>query len=79
MLTLQSGLPEDAIHLIKIWLNERTYYVRVKGGNSYIRIAKAGTVQGSLLDANNVFLNEIVRWVGVNDNWFQELLVQVQE
>ena len=27
------GIPKDVIELISVWLNERTYYVRIKGGN----------------------------------------------
>ena len=43
------GIPEDVVDLIKIWLNERSYYIKVRGKNSYIRLARAGTVQGSIL------------------------------
>ena len=43
------GLPSDIIHLIKIWLTDRTYYVTAKGNNSYIRLSNIGTIQGSIL------------------------------
>ena len=32
------GLPEDIITLIKIWLDNRMFYVDVKGESSYIKI-----------------------------------------
>ena len=32
------GLPNDPINLIRIWLNDITYYVSAKGHNSYIRL-----------------------------------------
>ena len=44
-----TGLPEDVINLIEIWLTDRCYYVTAKGVNSYIRVSNIGTIQGSIL------------------------------
>ena len=43
------GLPSDVIDLIKVWLNNRSYYVSVDGENSVMYDLLLGTVQGSIL------------------------------
>ena len=43
------GLPNDLIDLIKVWLEERSFYVSIDGLNSYIYDLLLGTVQGSVL------------------------------
>ena len=43
------GLPDDVIQLIKVWLNERTFYVSIDGMNSVLYDLLLGTVQGSIL------------------------------
>ena len=43
------GLPSDVIDLIKVWLNNRLYYVSVDGKNSVMYDLLLGTVQGSIL------------------------------
>ena len=32
------GLPDDVVNLIRIWLNQRFYYVNAKGHHSYNRM-----------------------------------------
>ena len=44
-----SGLPDDMIKLVEIWLTDRKYYVSVNGKHSFIRLSDLGTVQGSIL------------------------------
>ena len=44
-----SGLPDDVIKLVEIWLLDRKYYVTVNGRCSFIRLSDLGTVQGSIL------------------------------
>ena len=44
-----SGLPDDVIKLVEIWLTDRKYYVSVNGKHSFIRLSDLGTVQGSIL------------------------------
>jgi hypothetical protein len=43
------GLPEDVISLIKVWLQNRCYYVSLDSGNSVLHDLLLGTVQGSIL------------------------------
>ena len=43
------GLPPDIIKLIKIWLENRYFYVNIGNDNSYMTSSNAGTVQGSTL------------------------------
>ena len=43
------GLPMDVIKLIKLWLENRYFYVTVNGDNSYMMLSDTGTVQGSIL------------------------------
>ena len=43
------GLPEDLVQLVKVWLEDRSYYVNVNGQNSYLFDLLLGTVQGSVL------------------------------
>ena len=43
------GLPNDLIELIKVWLEERSFYVSLDGINSYMFDLLLGTVQGSVL------------------------------
>ena len=44
-----SGLPDDVVRLVEIWLTDRKYYVSVNGKHSFIRLSELGTVQGSIL------------------------------
>ena len=41
------GILEDIISLIKIWVNNRMFYVEVKGETSFLNILVSGTIQGS--------------------------------
>ena len=43
------GLPDDVIDLIKVWLENRFYYVSIDGKNSVLFDLLLGTVQGSVL------------------------------
>ena len=43
------GLPADLCKLIRIWLENRLFYVTIDGCNSYLTATNAGTVQGSIL------------------------------
>ena len=43
------GLPEDIISLVRIWLKERLFYVKVNGEESYIKTTWNGIIQGSIL------------------------------
>ena len=43
------GLPDDLIALIKIWLENRSFYVCINGENSLMFDFLHGTVQGSVL------------------------------
>ena len=43
------GLPMDVVKLIKLWLENRYFYVTVNGDNSYMMLSDTGTVQGSIL------------------------------
>ena len=43
------GLPTDVVDLIKIWLDDRSFYVSVDGKNSRMLDLVCGTVQGSIL------------------------------
>ena len=43
------GLPGDLIELIRIWLDQRYYYVTIENDNSYVHTCTVGTVQGSIL------------------------------
>jgi hypothetical protein len=43
------GLPDDVIGLIKVWLQERSYYVSIDGVNSVLFDLLLDTVQGSIL------------------------------
>ena len=43
------GLPDDVISLIKVWLQNRCYYVSLDSGNSVLYDLLLGTVQGSIL------------------------------
>ena len=43
------GLPDDLLGLIKVWLNERNYYVTVGGFTSAIVESWYGIIQGSIL------------------------------
>ena len=43
------GLPPDIIKLIKIWLENRYFYVNIGNDNSYMTSSNTGTVQGSTL------------------------------
>ena len=43
------GLPLDLVGLIKIWLNERCFYVEIDGLTSKFYDATSGTIQGSIL------------------------------
>jgi hypothetical protein len=44
------GLPEGILELIKVWLEERSYFVSLNGNNSYVFDLLLGTVQGLVLD-----------------------------
>jgi hypothetical protein len=39
------GLPTDVIELIKLWLETRSYYVKIDGVNSILFDLQLGTVQ----------------------------------
>ena len=43
------GLPGDIVDLIKIWLENRSFYVEVNGLNSMFYDVNSGTIQGSIL------------------------------
>ena len=43
------GLPTDVVDLIKIWLDDRSFYVSVDGKNSRMLDLVCGSVQGSIL------------------------------
>ena len=43
------GLPSDVITLIKVWLQERYFYVSINGNDSAIKVTWFGIVQGSIL------------------------------
>ena len=43
------GLPEDIVGLIKLWLENRKFYVEVNGLNSMFYDINSGTIQGSIL------------------------------
>ena len=43
------GLPRDVVDLIKIWLNERYFYVSVGGHDSTLETSWYGIIQGSIL------------------------------
>ena len=43
------GLPEDVIALIRVWLQNRSFYVSVNNRNSILYDLISGTVQGSIL------------------------------
>ena len=43
------GLPGDIVDLIKIWLENRSFYVEVNGLNSMFYDVSSGTIQGSIL------------------------------
>ena len=43
------GLPSDVIRLIKVWLEERYFYVSINGNDSAIKVTWFGIVQGSIL------------------------------
>ena len=43
------GLPMDVVDLVKIWLEDRSFYVSVDGKNSKLMDLVCGTVQGSIL------------------------------
>ncbi len=43
------GLPSDVVDLIKLWLEDRSFYVSIEGENSIMRELVRGTVQGSIL------------------------------
>jgi hypothetical protein len=43
------GLPDDIRDLLKIWLENRFYYVQANGFNSIMKQTNVGTVQGSIL------------------------------
>jgi hypothetical protein len=43
------GLPEDVTELIKVWLDNRAFYVRIDGTNSILFDLLLGTVQESVL------------------------------
>ena len=43
------GLPDDIRDLLKIWLENRFYYVQANGVNSIMKQTNVGTVQGSIL------------------------------
>ena len=42
-------LPEDLVNLIRVWLQNRSYYVSIDGKNSTLYDLLLGTVQGSVL------------------------------
>ena len=41
--------PEDLVDLIKVWLENRSFYVSINGANSLMFDVLHGTVQGSVL------------------------------
>ena len=43
------GLPMDVVNLIKLWLEDRSFYVAIDGNNSMHLELISGTVQGSIL------------------------------
>ena len=43
------GLPGDIIALIKLWLENRSFYVEANGLNSLFYDINSGTIQGSIL------------------------------
>ena len=43
------GLPGDVVDLIKVWLENRSFYVSIDGMNSIMMELVRGTVQGSIL------------------------------
>lgn len=43
------GIPADVVDLIKIWLEDRCFYVSIDGKNSILIELVCGTVQGSIL------------------------------
>ena len=43
------GLPSDIIVLIKVWLNNKLFYVDLDGQCSFITTSESGTIQGSRL------------------------------
>ena len=43
------GLPSDVVDLIKIWLNNRLFYLDIKSETSWIKSSDSGTIQGSHL------------------------------
>jgi hypothetical protein len=43
------GIPVDDVDLIKIWLEDRSFYVSIDGKNSMLVELLCGTVQGSIL------------------------------
>jgi hypothetical protein len=43
------GLPNDIMELVTRWHTTRSYYVSIKGSNSYLHLYRVGTIQGSIL------------------------------
>ena len=43
------GLPDDIVGLIKLWLENRLFYVEINGLNSLFYEINSGTIQGSVL------------------------------